>query len=141
MRIGMWASLMLLPAVGLYAGAADDDLSVVKRAVAERERPEPVAKSQAQAAPVAHSQTARGGKPAQWLRVRIVDKKDKKTTVSINLPLGLVRAFSDDLKLDDEWRGRDGKRLTLTDVLSALDAGQNLVEVDGGDASVRVWVE
>ena len=33
------------------------------------------------------------------------------------------------------------KKLTLGEVLRALDSGENLVEIDDEDATVRVWVE
>ena len=40
-----------------------------------------------------------------------------------------------------EGRGRKGEDLTLGSVLRALDSGENLVEIDDEDATVRIWVE
>jgi hypothetical protein len=129
----MKATLLLalvLAGASARAGSVEDDLRVVKKAVAPR----------SQASVGAQSTRARKGTEPQWLRVRVVEKAGKK--VSVNLPLALVRAMGDDIPIGPHC-GREGKGVTLTigDVLRALDSGQDLVQVDDEDANVRVWVE
>jgi hypothetical protein len=99
------------------AGTADEDLALVKRAVAKEDRAK-----------------------ARWFRVRIEERKGAR--VKVNLPLGVVRAVGDDLPLD--WGcGRPHRRckLSLSQVLDLLDGGQDLVEIKDTDATVRIWVE
>ena len=123
---------------GLVPAAAQetaDDLTVVKRAVAQAPAP---------AAPVKPAASApRSGKP-QWFKVRVVDKASKKGRITVNLPLALVRAFGD---TPFDWRcGGDehpARRCSIkvADVLEALEAGQELVEVDDENSIVKIWVE
>ena len=111
------------------ADAVDDDLAVVKKATASPESASPVTP---EAAP------RRSDDGPKWLRVRVVEKGTKKATVKINLPLFFVHAVGDDVPIP----GCEGKKkLTLGDVLRALDSGENLVEIDDDEATVRVWVE
>ena len=121
----------LAAALGPPAGAdaVDDDLAVVKKATASSENASPVA---AEAAP------GRSDDGPKWFRVRIVEKGKKKATVKVNLPLFHVHAIGDDVPIPG-CEGR--KKLTLGEVLRALDTGENLVEIDDDDATVRVWVE
>ena len=128
-------------ALGGWARAATqepaDDLTVVKRAVAQAPAP-------AASAPVAKAApAARAGKP-QWFKVRVVDKGSKKGRVTVNLPLALVRAFGD-APLDWKCGGQDepSRRCSIkvADVLEALEAGQELVEVDDENQTVKIWVE
>ena len=125
-----------LGASGSVARGADDDLSVVRKAVADARPGEVSAKT---ATP-----PARKGAEPQWLRVRVLDKKDRKTRVSVNLPLSLVKAFGSDWVLDGHCRRhKDEARqcLTLGEALRSLNSGQELVQVDDEDSTVRVWVE
>lgn len=140
-----------LAMAGPVLAAADDDLAVVKKAVAVAQPGQGAAQAEtpAEAAPV-----RRGDKPEpQWLRVRVLEKDAKGDTrkrVSVNLPLSLVRAM-DDFPIDlcrHHYRWKDESRkderrceLKVADVLAALEAGQELVEVEGEDATVKVWVE
>jgi hypothetical protein len=148
-RFGAWAATGLL-ALGiggssLRAAALDveDDLAIVKRAVAQaapQAQPAPPARASAEAAA-----PARRSEKALWLKVRVVEKATKKTKVTVNLPLALVRAFGD-LPIDCHHRhGEPGDRercsLRLDQVLDALDKGQDLVEIDDDDRLVRVWIE
>jgi hypothetical protein len=148
------AALALALPSGARAAAPEDDLKVVRRAVAERPAPQPpqaerAAEEDAPAAqPDDRAESAeeapapRRGKEPQWLRVRITDKGPRHGRVSINLPLALVRAIGEDVDLGhDRWRDRRGRRLKLNDVLRLLDSGQSLVEVQDEGATVRVWVE
>ena len=67
---------------GLVRAAAQetaDDLTVVKRAVAQAPAPAAPAVRPAAVAP-------RSGKP-RWFKVRVIDKGTKKGRVTVNLPL------------------------------------------------------
>jgi hypothetical protein len=120
--------------------SAEDDLTVVRRAVADsRPRPDPGAdRARDEGAPV----KARKGEP-RWLRVRITERG--RSRVSVNVPLALARALGDDLPIRWGCRKRcdddERTRLKLGDVLRSLDSGQDIVQVDSDDATVRVWVE
>ena len=65
--------------------------------------------------------------------------------MSVNLPLALARALGDDIPLDWACRRHDGdegrRKIRLGDVLASLDSGQDIVQVDSEDGSVRVWVD
>lgn len=133
------------------ADRADDDLAAVKKAVgtqveAEAKPPaeEPAAAREEQ---TREEQTrverrrgerarSRRGEP-QWIRVRIAEKGEKHARVSLNLPLGLVRALGEDVKIEDGHHGQH----TLGEILRVLDSGENLVDIEDEDATVRVWVE
>ena len=125
------------------ADRADDDLAAVRKAVGAA----PVAEAQAEAAPARSAEKAAAaprrsssGGP-KWLRVRVVEKGQKHGRVSINLPLGLVRAFGEDWPIQGCHRCDGGRGPTLGEILRALDSGQSLVEIDDEDATVRVWVD
>ena len=154
--VGMVAGLAM--AAGMAAAAPEDDLAVVKRAVARNEvrqetRPAPPAEAPAarerdldadRDRPEARRPRRAGAQP-QWLKVRVTEKGSKRARVTINLPLALVRAVGDDFPLDfgdRRWprRHRDDV-ITLSEALAMLEAGQPLVEIDDEDALVKVWVE
>jgi hypothetical protein len=120
------AGLATPPASG---SSADEDLAVVKKATTSPGHG-------GQATPEA--EPTRSDDEPKWLRVRIVEKGKKKATVKVNLPLFLVHAVGDDVPLPG---CEGGKKLTLGEVLRALDTGENLVEIDDDEATVRVWVE
>lgn len=133
------AALAVPLAAPARADRADDDLAAVKKAVGGA--------SVAQARPPAEEPDARPARHAakggdgKWLRVRIVERAGKHGKVSINLPLGLARAFGEDWRIRDCARCEHGRGPTLGEVLRALDSGQSLVEIDDDEASVRVWVD
>jgi hypothetical protein len=126
------------------AWAADDDLSIVRKAVAADAGGGATVKDERPTAP-------RKGSSPQWLRVRIVDKGEKKAKVSINLPLSLVRALGDEVPLDwhckkddgVEWekKSRCSTHLKLSEVLEALESGQDFVQIEDEQATVRIYVE
>jgi hypothetical protein len=157
------------------AGGTDDDLAIVKKAVASpspgragarrpvasaaARTPAPVegaVSAAAQATPAAPGATAalpstpearplaRSGREPRWFKVRVVEKATGRKKVTVNLPLSLVRALGDDT-IDWGCRGDgDGERchtVRLSEVLRTLEAGQELVEIDDEDATVKVWVE
>jgi hypothetical protein len=132
-----WVLALVLVGGSASAGSLEDDLAVVKKAITRA--PAEKTESQAQEKDAAGARARKGREP-QWLHVRVVEKAGQK--VSVNLPLALVRAMGDDIPIGLHC-GREGKRATLTigEVLRALDSGQDLVQVDHEDATVRVWVE
>jgi hypothetical protein len=107
----------------------DDDLAVVKRAVrvsassAPSPSPPPVPRTSARRSP-------------EWFKVRVTDKGTKTPRVTINLPLGLVRALGEDLPAEV-----GSGHLRIRDVLETLDSGQDLLLVEDGDALIRIFVE
>jgi hypothetical protein len=133
-RTWLAAGLLALSPGAFGAGSTDDDLAVVRKAVAE-------------STPSAAAAPARGEReetPARkedrtprWLKVRVQERTGKR--VSINVPLNLARALGD-LPFDFDC-GHHRCKLTVGDVLRSLDTGQELVQVDDEHATVRVWVE
>ena len=133
------------------ADRADDDLAAVKKAVGGAPASsQVVAQAQAPEArparPAAEQEDVRPARPAKphegkWLRVRITERAGKHGKVSVNLPLGLARIFGEDWPIHDCGECGSGRKVTLGDVLRALDSGQSLVEIDDDEASVRVWVD
>jgi hypothetical protein len=139
-------------------GGAEDDLAIVKKAVASpapsRARARAAAMKATEGGVTAVAQATppapearplpRTGREPQWFKVRVVDKGTGRKRVTVNLPLSLVRALGDDTF---DWGCRsEGERpkchsVRLSEVLRSLEAGQELVEVDDEDATVKVWVE
>ena len=116
--------------------------SLVKRAVASNQAVSPAARPQAEVRP-APKAALRDHDP-QWFKVRVVDKATGKRKVTVNLPLAVVKALGDDMPIDWPCGGRESRvrsTIKLSEVLSALEAGQDLVQVDDDDSEVRVWVE
>ena len=130
------AAAAALLAVGVRA--AEDDLTVVKRAVASAPAS---SEAPAKAAPPAGKKASE----PQWLKVRVAEKGAKKGRVSINLPLSLVRALGDDCPIAGHGAkvGKHGelRSIRLSQVLQALESGGNIVEIDDDEATVRVWME
>jgi hypothetical protein len=128
------ATLLIASALaGGAAGApAEDDLAVVKKAVASSP------------APTAAPPRAPAPRDPKWFKVRVLDKGAAHRKVTINLPLSVVRALGDE-RLDLGCRsGAERDRchtIHLSEVLKTLEAGQDLVEVDDEDATIKVWVE
>jgi hypothetical protein len=129
-------------AAPLAADRAEDDLQLVKKAVASS--PGTQARPPAEEPPAASAEAKplpRTGEP-QWFRVRVVEKAGKRARVSVNLPLGLVRSLGDEWPIARPGRcGQDHHCPTLGEVLRALDSGQSLVEIEDDEKTVRVWVE
>lgn len=136
-----WAALFLVGALAspAFADRADDDLAAIRRAVGGTKVARAEEPRAAEAEPPAARRATRAA-DARWFRVRIVEKTGKRAKVSVNLPLGLVRAIGEDWPLHDRHHS-DGKEVTLGEVLRSLDAGQSLVEIEDEDATVRVWVD
>jgi hypothetical protein len=131
-------AVILLASAGV-AKAADDDLAVVRRAVADA-RPADVPTRRAV------TSSANRAEPAepQWLRVRIQEKREKKARVSVNLPLSLVRAVGSDWPLDGRCHRRKHEGppcMTIGEALRSLESGQDIVQIDDEESTVRVWVE
>jgi hypothetical protein len=132
------------------AASGEDDLAIVKKAVASpapaRAREARATASQAAPAPAAEAAPrARTGREPQWFKVRVVDRGTGRKKVTINLPLSLVRALGDDT-IDWGCRSDNGDRdkchsVRLSEVLRSLETGQELVEIEDDEATVKVWVE
>jgi hypothetical protein len=149
MKTSLFAAILLAPlaVVGALAApaAADsrgqDDLQLVRKAVASSTR---VAQAnppaEAPPAPAEAKPAPRKGEP-QWFRVRIVEKAGKRARVSINLPLGIVRSLGDEWPITGHGGCRKDRCPTVGEVLRALDSGQSLVEIEDDGTTVRVWVE
>jgi hypothetical protein len=157
-----WTAFTVALALAGTAGAGraaggEDDLAIVKKAVASpapRSRVIRIASTPApQAAPAAPPAAAapdvaprvRAGREPQWFKVRVVERSTGRKKVTINLPLSLVRALGDDT-IDWGCRSGDGDRdrchtVRLSEVLRSLETGQELVEIEDDEATVKVWVE
>jgi len=139
-----WLAVAVAAAAGgtvmASATALEDDLAVVKRAVARQE-----ARTQAPESSVhVEPPPPRTATELKWLKVRVTEKGAKKAKVTINLPLNLVRALGDDFPLEigsRRWHRDHERTIRLGEVLAALEAGSPLVEIDDDDAFVKVWVE
>ena len=144
-RLVLGAALAVAAAGVVIAAGAEDDLAVVKRAVAGQQ----VARQEtpANTPPTADEPITRVREKGdlRWFKVRIIEKGSKKARVTVNLPIALVRALGDDFPIDigrhAGWRGERERTLRLGEVLATLEAGQSLVEIDDDESTVRVWVE
>jgi hypothetical protein len=140
-RFVLWAAVSGLLAAPVLAGVVEDDLAVVKKAVSN----EKALSREERPAPKADPPRARKGQEPRWLKLRIEDRGTKKGKLSLNLPLDLVRALDDE---GEDWpvpwpHHKDGKgpQVRLGDVLRALRSGQEIVEIEDEDSTVRIWVE
>jgi len=146
-RVLAWTILGAAIAAPVAADRADDDLQAVRKAV--QVAPSPAA-SPEKARPAAEEepmpQQARPplrSSDLKWLHVRVSPKAGGRSgRVSVNLPLGLVRAFGDDWPIPAPGcRRHDRCHMTLGELLRALDSGQTLVDIEDDEATVRVWVD
>jgi hypothetical protein len=142
MKTSLFAAVLTVALVApAAADRAEDDLQLVKKAVASS--PSNQARPPAEAPPAASAEAKpapRKGEP-QWFRVRVVEKAGKRARVSVNLPLGLVRSLGDEWPIAQGRCRQDHGCPTLGEVLRALDSGQSLVEIEDDESTVRVWVE
>lgn len=130
----------LAAAVGILgAGAlrAEDDLTLIRKAVAQSEP--------AAAAPRA-AITATPRSEPKWLRVRVESKGERKGRVKVNIPLAFVKAVGDNLPMTFGEGCRSEHKeaycgLKLSEVLKTLEGGQDIVEIDDEQQTVRVWLE
>ena len=141
MRTSLFAAIVATAlAASVAADGVDDDLQLVRKAVASSASP---ARPPAEAPPAASAETgpaARKGEP-RWFRVRVAGKAGRHARVSIDLPLGLARALGDGWPIAGPGRCRRDHCPTLGEVLRSLDSGRSLVEIEDDEATVRVWVE
>ena len=139
-RLAWIPALLLAGAVGWAAEpSAEDDLALVRRATSTlQQRRVPERPARAAPAPKARRSPA-------WLKLRIEEKGVKGARIAVSLPLNLVRAVGD-WPLGDHYRcgGRksDACSIRLSKVIEALEAGQELVQIEDGDATtIRIWLE
>jgi hypothetical protein len=146
-RVLAWTILGAAIAVPVAADRADDDLQAVRKAV--QVTPSPAPSPEKARPPVEAEPMPQQARPPlrssdlKWLHVRVSPKSGGKSgRVSVNLPLGLVRAFGDDWPIPAPGCHRhDRCHLTLGELLRALDSGQTLVDIEDDEATVKVWVE
>ncbi len=78
------------------------------------------------------------------LKISIFDKKKKKNTVKVTVPMALVEALSDSIDIDKtvDLKGKC-KDLDIKRILKVLkDTGpMTLVEVDEEDQLIKIWIE
>jgi hypothetical protein len=150
MVTGVIASAVVAAAsLGVVAStgpAPEDDLAVVKRAVAQAtpaQTAPPARTTERPEEKTAQPRPRASGKEPTWLKVRVTDKQTGRRKVTVNVPIALVRAVGDDwprISFDcGDQRARCG--IKVSEVLAALESGQDLVEIDEEDETVRVWVE
>jgi len=140
MRTILFAAILFVAlAAPAAADRAEDDLQVVRKAVASSSRVTPT-RLPAEEPPAEAKPAPRKGEP-QWFHVRVVAKAGKHARVSVDLPLGIARWLGDDWPIARDGHCRKGHCPTLGEVLRALDSGQSLVEIDNDETTVRVWVE
>jgi hypothetical protein len=133
------------PSHGLVMAEAEDDLAVVRRAVASGSDAShgtpPQPPPRVESAP-ARRKVDSATEP-HWLRVRVT-KKVTGAKVKVDIPLFIARAIGAEIPLDFGCarRGRDSEApMKLGDILDMLDSGQDVVNIDTWEASVRVFVE
>src|SRR5688572_26979356 len=102
--LGLGTGLLALGALAMGVSAAEDDLSVVKRAVAVQ--------ADADDAPMAPVVRKSGSRRPAWLKVRIVESKGgkKEEKVSVSLPLALLALLGKDASVDLSQLGVHGVR-------------------------------
>jgi hypothetical protein len=137
---GLVLGALLGSTTGVRAGeppSGDDDLAVVKKAVATEPTPAPrIALAREGSRSEAGEARPRTTAEPRWLKVRVVESGSHKSRVTVNLPLAMVRALGDDFPID-----LGSAHLRLSEVLKSLESGEPLVEVKKPDTTVRVWVE
>jgi hypothetical protein len=140
MKTSLFAVMLVAAlAAPVAADRAEDDLQVVRKAVASSSR---VAQARPPAEePPAEARPAPRKSEPRWLRVRITEKAGKHGRVSINLPIGVARALGEDWPISPRGECRKDRCPTLGEILRALDSGQSLVEIEDDEATVRVWVD
>ena len=140
MKAGLFVAvgaLVVLSARPVGATGQEDDLEIVKKALRQAGHTSPAAADHDVRASSAAPLAAR----PRWLKVRVFDKGEGRSKVTINLPFSLL-AVLDDKELDwCDHHGAEGCHLKLKSVLGALEAGQEFVNIDSSEATVRVWIE
>ncbi|MCP5104885.1 MAG: hypothetical protein GY950_15975 [bacterium] len=98
-------------------GTAADDYKVIKNAVKGK----------------------KGGTPT-WFKLTVYDKKAKKDKVTIKVPFALLEVFSECGKKMDI---KDDCDVDFKKIFSILKKHGNttLIEIDGEDELVKIWVE
>jgi hypothetical protein len=147
--VGLLAVLVGFVAVAAVAsaGGAEDDLTVIKRAVSASPDAPAAQQPAVEKAPPGEKRAAdrprRGDRP-RWLKMRVVEKDTSKARVTVNLPIALVHAFGhDDWPIGFHCWKDSGRRCSVrfSEVLAALESGEDLVTIDDERETVRIWLE
>jgi len=85
--------------------------------------------------------TKGGSGEINWFKVQITDKKTKKTTVKITLPISIIEMLAD--SSDGDLKIKDKCEINLKKVIADLKkhGPMTLLEVDEDDESIRIWFE
>ncbi len=87
-------------------------------------------------------QTARvkSGKSTRMLRIRIIDKQNNKSKVTINIPFSLAELAIKSLP-DDEKKALIENGYDLDTIIKTLvDAGE-IIRIDDEDELIKIWIE
>lgn len=115
---------ILFLTVELFPAADKDDYQVIKKAVQETSKVEPV-------------------KEVKWFKVLVTDTRTGKEKVKITMPISLVEIFARCADNKEVRLGRDGCTLNLPELLAELKKVGPLaiIEVNEEDETVKVWLE
>lgn len=115
---------ILFLTVELFPAADKDDYQVIKKAVQETSKVEPV-------------------KEVKWFKVLVTDTRTGKEKVKVTMPISLVEIFARCADNKEVRLGRDGCTLNLPELLAELKKVGPLaiIEVNEEDETVKVWLE
>ncbi len=115
---------ILFLTVELFPAVDKDDYQVIKKAVQETSKVEPV-------------------KEVKWFKVLVTDTRTGKEKVKITMPISLVEIFARCADNKEVRLGRDGCTLNLPELLAELKKVGPLaiIEVNEEDETVKVWLE
>jgi hypothetical protein len=119
--------------------AGEDDLSVVRRAVAHAG----AGGSSEEVPAVRPEEPRKAAARVHRVKVRITEK-GKGTKVAVDLPLAFLQGLGADIPV--RWYGTENGRPTrgqvrLGDILEMLGSGEDFVKIDAEGATIRVFVD
>jgi hypothetical protein len=79
-----------------------------------------------------------------WFKILVTEKKTKKQTVKITIPIGVVDMLADSLQGKIKLDGKDGdQEIDLRKMLKELkkNGPLALIEVDDDDEFIKIWLE
>ncbi|HEK84741.1 MAG: hypothetical protein ACPLZD_02115 [Candidatus Saccharicenans sp.] len=124
----IWITILVLTALFLSAEFSypfdRDDYQVIKKAVQENPKVEPV-------------------KEVKWFKVLVVDNKSGKEKVKITMPIALVEIFARCADNKEVQMKNMGGKLNIEELLAELKkAGPlSIVEINEEEETVKVWLE
>ncbi|MGC8891523.1 MAG: hypothetical protein ACP5P6_02815 [Candidatus Saccharicenans sp.] len=124
----IWITILVLTALFLSAEFSypfdRDDYQVIKKAVQENPKVEPV-------------------KEVKWFKVLVLDNKSGKEKVKITMPIALVEIFARCADNKEVQMKNMGGKLNIEELLAELKkAGPlSIVEINEEEETVKVWLE